>query len=726
VTYTPASGFNGADSFSFKVNDGVSDSAPATVSVAVNPAAPVANNQNASVNFQTVTPIALTATGQGTLTYTVATQPVHGTLTGVAPSLTYTPSNTYSGPDSFTFNVSNAGGSSVGMVNLTVGQAPATPVAQSRSATVNFNTPTPITAVAGGGNGTPLTYSVVSGPAHGTLSAFSGATLTYTPVTGYAGPDSFTFKATDGTNTSNTATMSITVNPAAPVANNQSVTTAFGTAAPITLSATGNGTLTYAVVTPPAHGTLSGTAPTLTYTPASGYSGADSFTFKANNGSDSNIAIVSITVNTPGAPVAANQSVTANSGVAAAIVLSATGSGTITYAIATQPAHGTMSGTAPNLIYTATAGYLGADSFTFTATNTGGSSTGMVSITVNAPAPVAQGQSVAVGFNTPTPITLTASGGGALTYALVAMPTHGTVVLSGATATYTPTTGYAGVDSFTFKANNGSDSNVATISIAVNPAAPVASNQAVTVSYNTPQTITLSAAGTGTLSYAVVTQPANGTLSGTGASLTYTPKASFAGADSFTFTATNTGGVSNIATVSISVTGAFTWTAASGGSTSATVSAGQTASYSLLVAGWTGSSGAVSFSCAGVPMACTVSPNPATLNGTTAVPVTVSVGTTSSTTASGLAWPTGTGKGRSWLLLLTMAWLAGIVPLARRRRLKLRLACVLAALAMVGGNSGCGSVPQQPFTTPTGNYTLTVTATAAAVSTVQTLTLTVK
>jgi hypothetical protein len=83
---------------------------------------------------------------------------------------------------------------------------------------------------------------------------------------------------------------------AAPVAVNQSVTVSYNTATPITLSATGNGTLVYTVVSNPTHGTLTGTAPNLTYTPVNAYGGPDSFTFKANNGTDSNIATVSITV----------------------------------------------------------------------------------------------------------------------------------------------------------------------------------------------------------------------------------------------------------------------------------------------------------------------------------------------------------------------------------------------------------------------------------------------
>ena len=86
----------------------------------------------------------------------------------------------------------------------------------------------------------------------------------------------------------------------APVAQDQSVSTAENTPKAITLSASdGNGdALAFSVVTGPAHGVLSGTAPNLTYTPNAGYSGADSFTFKANDGQlDSNIGTVSITVN---------------------------------------------------------------------------------------------------------------------------------------------------------------------------------------------------------------------------------------------------------------------------------------------------------------------------------------------------------------------------------------------------------------------------------------------
>src|SRR5205807_5061358 len=101
-------------------------------------------------------------------------------------------------------------------------------------------------------------------------------------------PDSFTFKANDGTVDSSAATVSLTVTAVndAPVAADQAVTTAEDTAKAIVLTASDveGDPLTYAIVAGPAHGTLSGVAPTVTYTPAANYNGADSFTFKANDG----------------------------------------------------------------------------------------------------------------------------------------------------------------------------------------------------------------------------------------------------------------------------------------------------------------------------------------------------------------------------------------------------------------------------------------------------------
>ncbi len=102
-----------------------------------------------------------------------------------------------------------------------------------------------------------------------------------------------------------TALVAITVIPSSPTAENLSVVARYQTATPITLVSydyNPAALLVYSIIAPPLHGTLSGTAPSLTYTPAAGYSGPDSFTYKANSGIDSNIATVSIVVNPPAVP----------------------------------------------------------------------------------------------------------------------------------------------------------------------------------------------------------------------------------------------------------------------------------------------------------------------------------------------------------------------------------------------------------------------------------------
>ena len=72
--------------------------------------------------------------------------------------------------------------------------------------------------------------AVASGASHGTATA-SGTGITYTPTAGYSGPDSFTYTATNAGGTSAPATVTITVNPQAPVANAVSATVAYGSVA---------------------------------------------------------------------------------------------------------------------------------------------------------------------------------------------------------------------------------------------------------------------------------------------------------------------------------------------------------------------------------------------------------------------------------------------------------------------------------------------------------------
>ena len=577
LTYTPNPDYIGFDDFTFKANDGTADSNTATVSITVTAVnrPPVADSQSVSGAEDTALVITLVAADldNDPLAYAVVTGPAHGTLSGAAPNLTYTPTANYNGPDSFNFKANDGqADSNVATVSITVTAVNDAPVAAGGSAGTAEDTSAAIDLAATDVDGDDLTYEVVTGPAHGILSG-TAPNLTYTPTANYNGTDGFTFVANDGQADSEVVAVSITVTAVndAPVASDGSIGTDEDTSAAIVLGATDvdGDALTYGVVTGPAHGTLSGTAPNLTYTPTANYNGADGFTFQANDGqADSNVATVSITVAPVNdAPVAGDQSVSTPEDTTLAILLSATDADgdTLTYAVVTGPAHGTLSGAAPNLTYTPTANYSGTDGFTFVANDgQADSEVAAVSITVtgvNDP-PVAEDQpSVSTLEDTSVPITLTAEDldGDSLTFTIETGPAHGELTGTMPDLTYVPDLDYGGPDSFTFTANDGQvDSNAATVSIAVLPVndPPVASAGSASTAQDTAVAIALVATDVegDPLTYAIVTPPAHGSLSGAAPVLTYTPAAGYSGSDSFTFKASDGTADSNVAAVSITVT----------------------------------------------------------------------------------------------------------------------------------------------------------------------------
>jgi hypothetical protein len=92
------------------------------------------------------------------------------------------------------------------------------PVAANNSYSALQDTPLVVSAPGVLGNdsdadGSPLAASLVSGPAHGTLALQANGSFAYTPAAGYTGPDSFSYRASDGTATSNVAVVSINVEP---------------------------------------------------------------------------------------------------------------------------------------------------------------------------------------------------------------------------------------------------------------------------------------------------------------------------------------------------------------------------------------------------------------------------------------------------------------------------------------------------------------------------------
>ena len=345
------------------------------------------------------------------------------------------------------------------------------------------------TVSASDADGDPLTWSVAAPARHGTASVVgtgsSPTTLDYTPNPDFCGTDRFAVQVADDQGGVDEIQVTVTVEAVndAPEAADQSIAMPGNSTRAITLVATDIelDPLTFAIVDGPAHGALAGTPPYLTYTPETDYTGEDSFTFTANDGSlDSAPATVSITVTAANhAPVAEAQDLTSNDSTPVDITLTASDadSDPLTYTIEYAPIHGVLTGTPPNVTYTPDFGYLGSDRFTFVADDgTDPSAPAAIDITLvefNEP-PVVQDLSLTAyschaGLASEAPALGSDSEGAALTYAIATQPQHGTAeVVAGGALRYVPDAGYTGADSFTYLAEDDvQTSTPATVSVTV-------------------------------------------------------------------------------------------------------------------------------------------------------------------------------------------------------------------------------------------------------------------
>ena len=192
-------------------------------------------------------------------------------------------------PDSFTFRVNDGKiDSTAATVSITVKPVNDPPVflvspIVKADAPANKAYSSTIAGTATDVDGDALTYHKMNGP--GWLNMTADGLLSGTPNPDDLGANSWTVEVSDGINTAQ-ATLNISVTAAAnnpPLANDQSVATDEDN--PVTITLTGSDTdgdpITFTVVSQPKHGTLSGSAPNLTYTPDPGFSGVDEFSFKA-------------------------------------------------------------------------------------------------------------------------------------------------------------------------------------------------------------------------------------------------------------------------------------------------------------------------------------------------------------------------------------------------------------------------------------------------------------
>jgi|GEM_PF-6592500 len=185
--------------------------------------APEANQINVTTHKNTAVEIELAGSDadDDDLTYSIVSRPDHGKLSTVdGDKVTYTPAANYSGRDSFTYRVSDGYAySSTATVRIEVLAATGAPIAYDTEWDVTAGLTSRMRLQAHDPNGKTLTYRIMSGPSHGTLELTERNQVRYTPEKGYRGADSFTFRVSNGSENSNTATVSINVRAAGQAAD---------------------------------------------------------------------------------------------------------------------------------------------------------------------------------------------------------------------------------------------------------------------------------------------------------------------------------------------------------------------------------------------------------------------------------------------------------------------------------------------------------------------------
>ena len=205
-SYTPNPNFNGRDSFSYRVNDGTTDSVEQSVDIevtAVNDAiVPTFTRLIAQEDSNTTATLTATNVDNNSsiLTFSIVVMPQHGTISlDSNGSFIYTPNPNFSGSDSFAYKVSDGVDDSVEQnVTITVININDKAVATPTTLTLQEDTTKVATLRAIDVDGDTLTFRVVTQPQHGTLNLEANGSFSYTPNSNFNGSDSFTYRVNDG------------------------------------------------------------------------------------------------------------------------------------------------------------------------------------------------------------------------------------------------------------------------------------------------------------------------------------------------------------------------------------------------------------------------------------------------------------------------------------------------------------------------------------------------
>ncbi|HEY7332960.1 MAG TPA: Ig-like domain-containing protein [Candidatus Limnocylindria bacterium] len=418
--YLPEADWSGTDTFTYQAGDGTLTSGTATVTIDVAPAndPPTANPDSYNGSEDLVLTVGAAAgvlandsdIEGDSLSASLASTTSKGLLTlNVDGSFSYLPVLNFSGTDSFTYLVSD-GTDTSGPITVTIdlNGVEDPPVATDDAYAVaedGLLAPNPAAGVLANDSdpdGDGLTASLVSGPASAaTFSLNANGSFSYRPVGDYHGPDSFSYRAFDGTGYSAavTVTIDVTPGPDAPAAADDAyVVSEDGSLVAGAPGVLANDTdadgdpLTASIVTTTAHGSLSLAADgSFSYVPAGDHHGTDAFTYTASDGTTSTapatVTLTVLPVNDPPQPAADSASLIAGASVLVDVVAndSDVDGDALSLVSVGTPSHGTAAIEGSRIRYSAAAGYIGTDTFRYRVGDGTASALGTVTVTIKQP-----------------------------------------------------------------------------------------------------------------------------------------------------------------------------------------------------------------------------------------------------------------------------------------------------------------------------------------------------
>ncbi len=340
------------------------------------------------------------------------------------------------------------------------------------------------------GTRTSVTATVVSAPHDGDVTLRPDGSFVYTPTTDYNGEDSFTYRLLGELESSNIATVTLTIQAVndAPSAINLHEVTDEEVAKWIPLLPqfvydVDGDTLTIASVSAPAHGLATTDGASVIYTPTLNFVGIDAFTYTARDpGGLQATAYITMTVNPVNdAPAADDISIATNEDTPVEIApfpvyATDVDDDPLTVSGVGSPANGTATTDGVTIIYTPTLDFVGTDPFTYTVRDPSGlEAAAWITVAVggvNDP-PVAVDDTATTDEDTPLTLTVLSNDSdpdGQIPFlSAVGIPLLGEVTITGSTLRYTPTLNLHGTDTFTCTISDGVAFATADVTVVVTP-----------------------------------------------------------------------------------------------------------------------------------------------------------------------------------------------------------------------------------------------------------------